>query len=69
MNRTNSTFGQDLKEFAKSILACVNVTYNGAEGSMHIDIVPINKNDAAPPRINGQKCPAGLLPVKPEETE
>lgn len=42
MNRTNNIFWQGLAEFAKSILACVDVTYTGAEGSMHIDIVSIN---------------------------
>lgn len=69
MNRTNNTFWQGLAEFAKSILACVNVTYNGAEGSMHIDIVPINRNDAAASRIIEQECPAELLPGQTEEMQ
>lgn len=37
MNRTNNIFWQGLAEFAKSILACVDVTYTGAEGSIQLD--------------------------------
>lgn len=69
MNRTNNTFWQGLAEFAKSIPACVNVTYNGAEGSIHIDIVPINKTEAVASKIIEQGCPTELLPEETEETQ
>lgn len=69
MNRTNNIFWQGLAEFAKSILACVNVTYTGAEGSMHIDIVSINKNDVTAPGIIEQRCPTEFLSDEIKEAE
>lgn len=69
MNRTNNIFWQGLVEFAKSILACVDVTYTGTEGSMHIDIVSINKNDVTAPGIIEQRCPTECLSDEIKEAE
>ena len=69
MNRTNNIFWQGLAEFAKSILACVDVTQTGAEGSMHIDIVSINKNDVTAPGIIEQRCPTECLSDEIKEAE
>lgn len=53
----------------KNYNECVDVTYTGAEGSMHIDIVSINKNDVTAPGIIEQRCPTECLSDEIKEAE
>lgn len=52
MNNTNinsnintQNFWQALVELGKNILSHVNISYNGDEGVIHIDIVPVKNNE------------------------
>ena len=44
-NTNNQNFWQTLAELGKNILAHVNISYNGAEGVIHIDIIPVKNNE------------------------
>lgn len=40
MNNTKQNIWQNLAEFGKTILAHVNINYDGSTGAIHIDILP-----------------------------
>lgn len=42
MNKTKQSVWQNLAAIGKSILAHVSISYDGAKGSLHIDIIPAN---------------------------
>lgn len=44
-NTNSQNFWQTLTELRKNILAHVNISYNGAEGVIHIDIIPVKNNE------------------------
>ena len=77
---TNGSIWQNLAAFGKNILAHVNISYDGAKGSLHIEIVPaepksvvdgeakmVESNDD-PKQLLDQSSP-GTKPVQVDQAE
>ena len=57
-----NNFWKGLAEFGKNILAHVNISYDGATGGLHIDIIPADQKSADPQAAIGGKPVIELLP-------
>ena len=53
MQNTNGNFWQNLAEFGRIIFAHVNISYDGAKRSLHIEIAPTEPREL----VNGEAKP------------
>lgn len=73
----NQSFWQNIATIGKNILAHVNFSFNGADGSIHIDIIPTDPKEIFVEEVRqaiGQVPEAETLPepegvIQPENSE
>lgn len=71
MSTTKNNFWKGLAEVGKNILAHVNITYDGVQGSIHIDIVPTEQQRLTPEsqKVISQPAAQELLPGSAQEEQ